>query len=97
MAAGKAIDPESSPGGLDISVVSADPSLLVLRAAGPGYTESFAVATTDRTVTIVAIDTSGDPYQDPRIYHLPRPLEWLTSGTAEDLLLQIWQVTGNQR
>lgn len=83
--------------GIDISMLHSDPRFITIEARGPNYIEFFSVVTCENTVTVLAFDASDSRFESPQIHHVPKPLGWNTNGSAEDLLLQIWQATGGQR
>lgn len=83
--------------GLGIRYERLEARVALLEVTAPGYQEFFFCVSGRDTVTVTAFDPSDASWDQPRIYHLPRPSDWLSDTSAEDLLLQIWRLTGHSR
>jgi len=68
-----------------------------LEVTAQGYQEAFFCVSGRDSVAVTAFDPTDESWDEPRIYHLPRPLDWEEGAGPEDLLLQIWRLTGNTR
>jgi len=82
-------------GRLSFERVQPDENVSFIAVQWPGYHEFFCVMTSTDTVTILSFEPSDDAV--PRIHQVPRPYRWDPGAADDDMLLQIWQVTGHQR
>lgn len=73
------------------------PNFSILEARGPSYLEFFSIITTNDSVNITALDVTDSSYERPRIYQVPKPYGWNINAQAEEMLIQVWQITGTQR
>lgn len=73
------------------------PNFSVLEVRGPSYLELFSIITTSDSVNITALDVTDLSYEKPRIYQVPKPYGWNIDADAEEMLIQVWQITGTQR
>jgi hypothetical protein len=71
--------------------------ITLVQVDAPGYQEFFFVLTSRETVTITAFDASDESWEEPRIYHLPRPHGWQEDASDEEFALALWRLTGYPR
>jgi hypothetical protein len=48
-------------------------------------------------VSVTAFDPTDKSWDQPRLYLLPRPTDWKDDASDEELLIQVWQLTGYPR